>query len=602
MGISMNNFILFTPLILIVVGIVTLLMPKAISKFIPLLTTVTIIVLSFLNYTNSGSVSYDWLGNGEFVLTLSVSITKILFLGMILLSLLTYSIPNVIKSNDEDGNILISAGGMALAIMAGDFITLFIGWEIMSWGSYLPLLNRGRDIKAPRRYLVYSLSGAALLLVGILIIGTSSSFNFSEFVLNKQAIWALPFIMGGFLLKAGTMPLHRWVPSTYNEASDLFTGFLSGALSKAGIYGLILLATIFPHKALIYYPIMSWLGALTALFATFRAIKEDEIKKLLAWSSVAQVGYIVAAIGLNTNEGVAAGMYHAVMHTIIKVFLFTTIAGIIARTGKTRFDQLGGLIYKMPISFVAVLVGIIALAGMPPLGGFASKWVIYSALLQDGKFVELVVVIAASTAAFLYNYKLIYGIFLGHPTEVKVEDAKEISPMYIIAMIVPFILLVVTGMFPSLIYKVINPILSNMNYEIVEQGSTHVLASALGDYNGFVVMNTFAGAFFIIWALFSLVKAKGRNLHRLDIAYAAEIPTEETPLHYGTGIGHEINRIPFIGYWLQKSTKGFYKYIHSFTVSLSSVVRSIFTGDITTFFYVAIIGATLLWFLISGGK
>ena len=598
----MNNIMLFMPLIMILAGVLTLLLPKKNGKFLLLFIAVLTPVLYILNSTTIGSITYDWLGNGSIVLGLELSKTKLLFFGMLWFTLFVYSIANLSSDTREESSLLLASGGMALAIFSMDFITFFIGWEIMSWASYLPLLTRGRDVKAGRKYLVFGLVGAALLLTSVLIIGTTSSFVMAEFQLTRGSFIVIPLLIVGFMLKAGIMPVHRWVPSVYNEATDLFSGFLSGALSKAGIYGFVLMFTIFPHNALYYFPVLGWLGAFTALFGTIRAIKEPVIKRLLAWSSVAQLGYIAAAIGLGTSEGLSSGIYHAIIHTVIKVLLFTTVAGIVARTGKERFDQLGGLIKQMPFSFIAVLIGIIALAGMPPLGGFASKWAIYSALLGSGKIVQLVVVIAASTAAFLYNYKLIYGIFLGHPTEIKPEEIKESGIGYRIAVILPLIILIVVGMYPSLIYKIINPVIAEAGFDPVLQSSIAVLSSRLGEYNGFVVMSVFAGVFAFILVLFSLSKSKSRDLNRLDIAYAAEIPKESYPLHYGHGIGQELDRIPFVGFWLGKTTKGFYKYIHSLMNQGASLVRTIYTGDISTFFYILFIGTVILWLYISGGK
>jgi len=256
----------------------------------------------------------------------------------------------------------------------------------------------------------------------------------------------------------------------------------------------------------------------------------------------------------------------------------------------------------MPFSFIAVLVGIIALAGMPPLGGFSSKWVIYSALLGSGKVLQLIVIIAASTAAFLYNFKLIYGIFLGHPTEADPEEVREIAPGYIAGAIIPMIILAVTGLFPSLAYAFINPVLIGSGFAPVEQTDIRILSSSLGEYNGFAVMSVFAGVFLLILLLFSLNRGKSRNADRLDIAYAGEIPREEYPLHFGYGLGREIRRIPFIGFWLKKSTAPFYNYLHRVMDGLSSLVRTFYTGDISSFFYILIIFMTLLWLSLTGGK
>ena len=601
----MENLFLFSPLFLIALGIVALVLPKGIAKYAPLLGAIAVAYFFYASLSQStpSIFHYPWINDGAYALTLVLTPARLLFMAMLWFTLFSYGVATLSSDDRNDAQILFSSGGMALAIFAGDFITLFVGWEIMTWGSYLPLLHRGTEDKAPRRYMVFSLAGASSLLAGVLLlIQSSGSAQMMDFVFSPMSALAAPFLLVGFLLKAGIMPLHRWVPSTYRIAPDLFTGFMSAALSKAGIYGLVILGTLYPLSHTPLASIVSWLGVLTAFFATLRAIRSDEIKGLLAWSSVAQVGYIVASLSLGSSTGVAGGLYHAILHTIIKVLLFTTIAGVIQRTGKTRFDEMGGLIKKMPFSFIAVLFGIIALAGMPPLGGFNGKWLIYSAFIEQGMTLRLVIIIAASTAAFLYNYKLIYGIFLGHPTEINLDEMSEIGWGYRIAVIPALILLMAIGMFPGALFAVINPVLADMGIIPIAQNSMAVIATGLGSYNGLVVMATFMGAFAVILLLFTLIKGEMHNAHRFDIAYAAETPDENTPLHYGHGMGFELHRIGIFGFWLKKSTKPLYETLHHFMTQGASLVRLIYNGNVATVFHAAFIGALLLWLFISGGQ
>jgi formate hydrogenlyase subunit 3/multisubunit Na+/H+ antiporter MnhD subunit len=600
-----NSFVLL-PIIFLAFGVLGLFTGRPVAKFFPLLASLGAIAALFVGDFN-GDIAYSWFG--DFSLTLIGSPLRFTFFAMLWFSLFIYSIATLSRPKGEESLTLITAGGMGVALLSGDLLTLFIGWEIMTWGSYLPLISplisRGNDHKAPRRYLVFSLAGAASLLTGVLVVWQETgSFSFGS-LSEMSSIVATSFLLFGFMMKAGVMPLHRWVPSTYDEASDLFAGFMSAALSKAGVFGIIVIVTIVPHTELngkYIGSILGWLGIATSLFATFRAIRSEEMKELLAWSSISQVGYIVTAVALGSSTGVAAAVFHSINHTIIKLLLFTVVAGIIHRTGKTRFNQLGGLIYKMPFSFIAVLMGIIALAGMPPLSGFASKWLIYSALIEEGKVLQLVVVIASSTAAFIYNYKLVYGIFLGHPTEVNLAETKEIGWFYRIATVLPLLLLMVIGMFPSLVFQAINPVLLELGFAEMVQSSSSVLSTTLGAYNGLYVMNAFGISFAVILVLFSFARAKSRNLHYLDIAYAAETPTEETPLHYGYGVGREMHRIPFIGFWLSKSTKPLYNYLHNLMNQGASLVRLIYNGNIGMLFSAAFFVATLLWiFVVNRG-
>ncbi len=596
-----DTLFILTPLFFVALGVLGLFTPKSIGKLFPLIGVALAIGLFAYTPAYTGMISFDWIGIPSMELTAIISPIRLIFFAMLLLTLFVYGLATLNSKSNEEPFTMIAAGGMGIALFSGDLITLFIGWEIMTWGSYIPLLFRKKDHKAARRYLVFSLFGAATLLTGIILIGSHENSFLISSITRESAALGVPFMLIGFLLKSGTMPFHRWVPSAYSESPDLFTGFMSAALSKAGVFGLILAITLLPISETLFATIIAWLGTLTSLFATFRAIREEEIKGLLTWSSISQVGYIVTAVALGSSLGVAGGIFHAVNHTIIKILLFTVVAGIIARTGKTRFDQMGGLIYKMPFSFIAVLMGIIALAGMPPLGGFASKWLIYSALIEKGDVLQLVVVIAASTTAFLYNFKLIYGIFLGHPTEVDLSTAKEIGWGYRLALVVPLGLLMAIGMFPSALFTVINPILTEIGLEPILQGSYAIITTSLGSYNGLFVMETFGGAFAIILALFSLVKSKSRDLNRLDIAYAGETPTEKMPLHYGFAVGREIHRILFVGYWLKKSTTHFYNWVHSITNQFASLARLIYNGNMAFFFGVAFAVALLLW-IIAGGN
>ncbi len=494
----------------------------------------------------------------------------------------------------------IVAGSLLGIIYSRDLISFFIFWEMMTWSSYfLVIMNAKNPKKTGLTYIVMNVAGAYAMLLGMLIVySNAGSFHFDKIASaiqlmpdSKMVLIAILFAIG-FLVKMATMPLHIWAPDAYSESEDSFTGFFSGTLSKMGVYGfLVFFATMVGFANLMGISeinqtstigyVIAWLGVITSIFATFRAIVQDEIKRLLAYSSIAQVGYILTAISMGTALGIAGGLYHAVMHTIIKLLLFITVAGVFYRTGKSKFSELGGLITRMPLSFLAVLFGIIGLAGMPPFGGFASKWVIYMSLLKSHHYFLLVAMIVSSTAAFLYCYKLIYGIFLGHPSSPDLMDVKEVPVFLWVAQIPLMLALMVFGMLPGLIVPYLKGAIASLGFSVsFSSSNVFTLAAALGGFNGFVVINVLGVVFVVVLIWFTLFMPKSKKLHRLDIYYAAETPTDETPLHFGYGIGAEINRIPWVGASLNRHISKFYERLAEQINGIAGVLKDVvFNGD-----------------------
>ncbi|BBB33382.1 NADH-quinone oxidoreductase subunit M [Thermotomaculum hydrothermale] len=510
----------------------------------------------------------------------------------------------LVKDKDYHGTFYlffnIVAGSLLGIVYARDLISFFIFWEMMTWSSYFLVIMNGKN---PRKtgltYIVFNVAGAYFMLVAMLMVYASAgSFHFDKIgtalalMPDSKVILISIFFAIGFLVKMATMPLHVWAPDAYTESENSFTGFFSGTLSKMGVYGFLLffgaligfanlkgISSIKGTSTLGYA--IAWLGVITSVFATFRAIVQDEVKKLLAYSSVAQVGYIVTAMSIGTALGVAGGLYHAVMHTIMKLLLFITVAGVIYRTGKDKFSELGALITRMPLSFLAVLFGIIGLAGMPPFGGFASKWVIYMSLLKSQHYFLLIAMIVSSTTAFLYCYKLIYGIFLGHPSSPELLEAKEVPVFLWFAQVPLMLALAIFGVFPGLIVPYINKAVASLGFKAAFTSTTpYTLSAALGGFNGFVVINVLGVIFVIVLIWYTLFFPKSKKLHRLDIYWAAETPTEETPLHYGYGIGVELHRIPWVGASLSRHITNFYNKVAEQVNGIASVVKDIvFNGD-----------------------
>jgi formate hydrogenlyase subunit 3/multisubunit Na+/H+ antiporter MnhD subunit len=484
-----------------------------------------------------------------------------------------------------------------LIVYANDYLLFFIGWEVMSITTYF-LLSFTLSKEALHKYIIFAMASALSIFVAILILYSANhSFLYAHaresFVAlgELERIAFVGLMLFGIFVKLGVVGFHYWLVDAYAESHNLFTPFLSAVLSKMGIYALIILLT--QVVSLTY--ILAVIGVMSSIIATFKAMQEDSIKRLLAYSSIAQIGYIVTVLGV--ADGMGGALYHALIHTAVKLLLFINIAGIIFITGRSKFSELGGLIYKTPQSFVLLLIAIIVLAGMPPLGGFASKFMIYTSLLDAKYLLVLAAVMFSSASAFLYIYKLIYGIYLGHPTNKKLESIKEVPLSFLIPQYILALLLIVLGAAPSLPIPYINELLREMHLAPIVFSDITTLSSGFASYNGLVILSAFGAIFVLVLLAFVNLRSKKKEAkNRFDIAYCGEEPNEATHLHYAFSMGKELGRVGFIAFILEHSVKPFYDYLAKQTLEFAEVLRKIYTGNMANNFNIAIIFViTLLW-------
>jgi NADH-quinone oxidoreductase subunit M len=494
---------------------------------------------------------------------------------------------------------------LLLIVYSSDYLLFFVGWEVMSISTYL-LLSYTLSHEALVKYVVFAMASAMSLLAAIMILYTGAhSFMYVD---AHQAYLALSdtlsvifvlLMLFAFFVKIGVIGFHYWLVDAYSESHSFFTPYLSAVVSKMAVYALIiLLVTVIDISTLsdswIAYTLAVF-GLLSSLIATFKAVNEDSMKRVLAYSSIAQLGYIVTV--LSFADGISGALYHSLIHTLVKLLLFINIASIIYVTSKSKFSELGGLIYRMPQSFVMLLIGIIVLAGMPPLGGFASKYLIYNTLLDHGNLLILAAMMFASAAAFLYIYKLIYGIYLGHPTSKKLESVKEVPLFFLIPQYIISVILVVLGTVPGILTPYLNTILTELKLQTLPFTSVAVLNTETGSYNGSVVIAAFAVVFIVILSVLLSLKSKVREAKdRFDIAYCGEVPNEATHLHYGFSMGKELKRVGFIGTILKNSSRVFYDFIAKQLFAFATVFRKIYSGNLSVNFNVAVLFVlALLW-------
>ncbi len=494
-------------------------------------------------------------------------------------------------------------------ISSQDLLSFFFFFELMTLFSYLLVIYKKRAIKAGLVYILMGIIGGLSLLLGIFyVFWLSKDFRISVEILKGS--YATLFLLSlPFLIKMAAMPVHIWAPDTYKESEDVYTAFLSGVLSKLGIYGLIFFwftwgiyglsawGKVFDVPVTGY--IIAWIGAITAFIGAVYALLSEDVKKLLAYSSISQLGYILVGFGIMSSLGWAGALYHTLTHTIFKTMLFIVVAGIIFRLNTTKLSEMGGLIKKMPVSFLTLLVGIIALAGVPPTMGFASKYLIYSALFEKKLFLLTAVVFAASTAAFLYAYRLIHNIFLG-PLKTSLKNTKEAPLPFLIPSLILSLFLVMFGFFPGVPLEWINNILMSLGMKSIASTFT-TISTSLGGFNGLLSSSIFISIFGIIFILYLILFPKAKWVNDKNTFTAGEVMHNTDLLTYSSHFYRFLERE--FGLLIKLSVKKLYDNILGIFEWMFDVARKLlYHGNVNGYVW-AIILVTLTFvisFLIGG--
>ncbi len=508
------------------------------------------------------------------------------------------------RSSTFYGLLMLMTGSLIAIANADNILHFFISWEIMTVTSYL-LIRRGNESeKESYSYIMFSLGGAFLILSGFAYAYSQNpeflSFNILSMAQESSAA-AFILISLGFLIKSAALGVHIWIAGAYSKAEDDVTPFISALLSKAGIFGFVMLLLTMGIPKTEYIDlayILSWVGALTALIGTMMAIHEENAKRLLAYSSMGQVGYIILALSIMSGLGWTAAMFQMINHFLIKGVLFLAIAGVIYRTGTADMYKMGGLIKKMPWSFTAVMFGIIAISGVPPLTGFGAKWLLYEALIEKGWYLQTGAAFFASTVAFLYCFRLIHAIFLGQPKNefrnVKEAPAWFIVPQYIFIMVI-FLFSVFPKLLIDQITGIVDPIFGS---GLTWQGGTAI--TSLGYWNGTTVM-TIVGVIFVVLAAGLFIKSpKVQKVKQFNIVFSAERPETPELTHFAYEFFRPYRRA--LGWMIAPYAKNFWAAVTEWTLTISDSLRKIYTGNTQTYIFYILMMSVVLFYVTVGVK
>lgn len=291
----------------------------------------------------------------------------------------------------EKAAALIYAGAAQGIAFAGDLASLFVFWEVMAIGSTVVIWSNG-DARAGLRYALIHVLGGILLFAGIAAeVSASGSVALQAVRADSLGRWLM---LAGILVNAGAPPLSAWVADAYPKASWSGTVFLSAFTTKAAV---LVLIRLFPGESALL-----WFGLAMAVYGMVYALLEDDIRRLLSYSIVGQVGFMLVAVGIGSELALAAAALHAFAHILYKALLMMAAGAILKAAGETRLSALGGLAAAMPIVAAAMLIGAFSLAAVPLTTGFVSKSAIMAALAEGQAGVLWFALTAISAGSFLY--------------------------------------------------------------------------------------------------------------------------------------------------------------------------------------------------------
>ena len=461
-----------------------------------------------------GQVVAYWLGNWEPVAGWAIGIglevdALSLFFGLIVTVAVfvsgTYAF-TYMKHDDSLANyftlFLMLSGSVLGLVLSGDLFNIFVMVEIMTFSAVALTAFRNNyegALEGAFKYLVVGSLGSTCILVGVaLIYSQLHTLNLAQIAsmlpnaMNPVTVIAFAFLFVGFGTKAFMFPFHPLAADAHAVAPASISLMISGVLTKCGVYGIIRLGyTLYQNldQPFVQY-LVTGFGVVSMFICVTMAFNQHNFKRLLAFHSISQVGYVITVIGLGTALGLSSGLYHAMNHTIFKGLLFLTAGAVQHATGSLDLDRLGGLSRRMPKTCVLFLIGAASISGLPPFNGFASKWMIYQAAFergaQDGNFFFIVVCVVAlltSVLTLASFVKVAQSVFFGQLSP-EYEKTEEVSlamriPMWILAA-----LCVVTGLFPNAVQKylltpAVNAAVDTANYIDQMMGSGTAAAAGI---------------------------------------------------------------------------------------------------------------------------
>jgi multicomponent Na+:H+ antiporter subunit D len=336
---------------------------------------------------------------------------------------------------------LLCLTGLLGISVSGDAFNVFVFLEISSLSTYV-LIAMGRHrraLLASYQYLIIGTIGATLYVIGIgLLYLATGSLNLADIAgridpgmteYSRPILAALAFLSVGICLKLALFPLHVWLPNAYAYAPSAAAAFLAGTATKVAVYLLIriyfsIYGIAFGLEILPVFMVVLLLSLAAMLIASFSAIFEANAKRMLAYSSVAQIGYITLGIALANVSGLTGGLVHMFNHAVLKTTLFMALGAVFYRIGSVQVADMAGIGRRMPVTMAAFTIAGLGLIGVPGTAGFISKWYLVIGAIERGYWPVVVLVVASSLLAVIYVGRVVESAYFREPSKT-VRDATD---------------------------------------------------------------------------------------------------------------------------------------------------------------------------------
>jgi formate hydrogenlyase subunit 3/multisubunit Na+/H+ antiporter MnhD subunit len=466
-------------------------------------------------------------------------------------------------------------GGMVTVLLANDAYAFMVAWEVMALSSYF-LVTTDHKVPEIRRagflYLLIAHVGAiSLLLTFGVLQGGQGDYTFDTMRLAEMTpFWAsVAYLLAlfGFGAKAGMVPLHVWLPEAHPAAPSPVSALMSGVMLKTAIYGLLRVTFDLLNIQIGWWGTLALaLGLVTALYGVIFAAVQSDMKRLLAWSSIENIGILLAAFGLTlifTTDGkgtlaaltLTALLYHALNHAFFKGLLFVGTGSVLHATGVRHMGHMGGLMRFMPWTAWLTLIGALAIAGLPPLNGFVSEWLLLQAFLQTPgltqPYLNMVIPVAAATvalAAALAAYVMVkfFGvIFLGQPRDPALHEAHEAGWPERLGMLWLAAGCVLLGLFPAQVIGWLAPVVSLLtDQSLVNDGNWLMLAPVSAERASYAPLIFFAVVAVVLLLTFVWVRRVYHGRVRRSDPWDCGYPEQDARMQDSAeGFGQPIRQI-----------------------------------------------------------
>ena len=328
---------------------------------------------------------------------------------------------------------LVLAGGVAASFVTADLFNLFVAFEMMLAASYVLITLGGRpdQVRSGMTYVVISLVASTLFITVLaLLYASTGTVNMADLAVRLESVdpamraaFAL-ILLVVFGIKAGLFPLFFWLPDSYPTAAGPVTAIFAGLLTKVGVYAIIRTQTLM-------FGVPEWMGQillvvsiLTMAVGVLGAIAQDDMKRILAFHIISQIGYMIFGFGLYTLAGLAGAVFYIVHHIVVKTALFLVAALVSRRAGSSRLSEVGGLVRDAPLVAVLFAVPAMSLAGLPPFSGFVAKFALVDAGVADGAWVGIAAALGVGLLTMYSMTKIWAGVFWGVAEEKPVSEPR----------------------------------------------------------------------------------------------------------------------------------------------------------------------------------